>query len=344
VSRVPLEQVRDLRTVYTPGVARVVRAIEREPTLAWELTSVGNSVGIYTNGSRVLGLGNVGVLASMPVMEGKAVIYDRMAGISATPILIDTLDPDELIETIVRTSRTFAGIHLEDIRSPDCFRIEAELIRRLDRPVMHDDQHGTATVTLAAVINVCRLVGKDLRTACVGQIGLGAAGSAIARLVHAYGVGEVIVHDPSETAVARVGLHAVDLPTLMAKADIVIAATGRPGLVQPAMIRRGQVILSLSNPEPEIDPSAALEAGAAFASDGRTVNNCLAFPGLFRGAFDARCAKITVEMLVAAANAIADRAEAGEIVPPPLDRDVHRAVAHAVAAKAEELKLSRAQP
>jgi malate dehydrogenase (oxaloacetate-decarboxylating) len=278
----------------------------------------------------------------MPVMEGKAVLYDKFVGLSATPILISTLDPAEVIETIVRVSATFGGIHLEDIRSPDCYVIEEALIARLPKPVMHDDQHGTATAALAAIINACRLTGLDLRKAKMGQIGLGAAGSAIARLALAYGVGEVLVTDVSAEATARMGTFGarpVTLEALMKEADIVVAATGRPGLVAPEQIRKGQVIFSLSNPQPEIDTARALAAGAAFASDGRSINNALAFPGLFRGALSARSKSITREMMVAAADVIAARAHDGEIVPSPLDRDVHVAVTAAVAAKAVEQGL-----
>jgi malate dehydrogenase (oxaloacetate-decarboxylating) len=181
-SRVRVEQVSDLRYVYTPGVARVSMAIANEPERAWELTGLARSVGIFTNGSRVLGLGNIGPLASLPVMEGKAMLYDRFAELSATPILLDELEADRFVDTVVAVSRSFGGIHLEDIRIPECFAIEAELDRRLDKPVMHDDQHGTATVALSALLNACRATGLDPRTARLGQIGLGAAGSAIARL------------------------------------------------------------------------------------------------------------------------------------------------------------------
>lgn len=342
-SRVPLEGIRDLRTIYTPGVARVVRRLEREPEQAFELTSLGNSVGVFTNGTRVLGLGDVGPLASLPVMEGKAVLYDRLAGISATPILVGTKDPDEFVRTVERVAGSFGGIHLEDIRSPDCYVIEDELRRRLCKPVLHDDQHGTATVALAAVINACKLTGMALARARVGQIGLGAAGSAIARLVMAYGVRDVLVTDVSPEAMARMvgfGARAVDLPTLLREADILVATTGRPGLIDATMIRPGQVVLSLSNPEPEIEPVAALTAGAAFASDGRSVNNALAFPGLFRGAFAARSRSIEPAMLLEAAVTIAAHAEPGEIAPSPLSRAVHDAVAAAVERKARELGLA----
>jgi malate dehydrogenase (oxaloacetate-decarboxylating) len=276
------------------------------------------------------------------VMEGKAVLYDRFSGISATPILIDTLDVREFVDTVVRISRTFGGIHLEDISSPECFQIEQELMARLDKPVMHDDQHGTAVVTLAAVINACRMTGRELKRSRMGQIGLGAAGSAIARLALAYGLGEVLVTDVSEAAretLAAAGARPVALAELMREADIVVATTGRPGLISPEMVHAGQVIFALSNPNAEIVPQVAREAGAAFAGDGRSINNALAFPGIFRGALRARSKAIRPEMLVAAAEAIAAMAEPGEVVPSPLNLAVHEAVAQAVEAKADELGL-----
>jgi malate dehydrogenase (oxaloacetate-decarboxylating) len=341
-SRVEVRQVGDLRHVYTPGVARVALAIEADPERAWELTGIGNSVGIFTNGSRVLGLGGIGALASLPVMEGKAVLYDRFAGVSATPILVDTLDPADFVETVVRIAPSFGAIHLEDVRTPDCFFIEDQLRARLAKPVLHDDQHGTATAALAAIINACRLTGLDLRRARLGQVGLGAAGSAIATLAHRFGVEEVLVSDVSADATARLtarGARATDLARLMREADIVIATTGRPGLIEPSMVRAGQVIFALSNPEPEIAPDEARAAGAAFAGDGRSINNALAFPGLFKGALEVRSRAITIEMLIAAAEAIADLAEPGEVVPGPLNPEVHLAVRRASARCAQQLGL-----
>ncbi len=337
VSRLALESLAELRYIYTPGVARVARAIQRDPSLAWDFTGLGSSVGIFTNGTRVLGLGNIGPLASLPVMEGKAALYHRFAGISATPVLVNTQDAGEFIEAVLRTGASFGGIHLEDIRIPDCFRIEDELDRLLDKPVMHDDQWGTATVALAAILNACRLTGTDLRAARVGQIGLGAAGSAIARIALSYGVREVMVADTSPDAVARLegfGARPSDMATILREADLVVATTGRPGLIRPDMVRRGQVIFALSNPDPEIAPDEALRAGAAFAGDGRSINNALAFPGLFRGALEVRAKAITHEMRLAAAEAIAALAEPGALVPDPLDTRVHAAVRDAVAAKA----------
>jgi malate dehydrogenase (oxaloacetate-decarboxylating) len=342
-SRVEVRELSDLRDIYTPGVARVARAIERDPALAWIYTSISSTVGIFTNGTRVLGLGDIGPLASLPVMEGKAILYDRFAGLSAVPLLLDTKDPDEFIETVVRLSRGFGGIHLEDIRIPDCFRIEKELDARLDKPVMHDDQHGTATVALAAIINACRLTGLDLKRSRLGQIGLGAAGSAIARLAISYGAGDVLVTDVSAEARARLageGARPVDFETLMREADIVVATTGRPGLIQPSMVRPGQVIFALSNPDPEIFPDDALAAGAAFAGDGRSINNALAFPGIFKGALAVQSRAITPAMLVAAAEAIASHAEPGEIVPSPLGAAVHQAVCDAVSAAARVAGLA----
>ena len=291
----------------------------------------------------MLGLGNIGPLASLPVMEGKAALYDRFAGISATPILINTLDPAEFIETVMRTSTGFGGIHLEDIRMPDCFRIEEELAVRLPKPVMHDDQWGTATVALAAILNACKLTGVDFKSSRVGQIGLGAAGSAIARTALSYGAREVLVSDLSIEACDRMrtfGASITDMVTIMREADIVVATTGRPGLIRPDMVRRGQVIFALSNPDAEINPDVAVAAGAAYAGDGRSINNALAFPGIFRGALDVRASKITPEMRLAAAEAIAAHADPGELVPNPLDLRVHAAVRAAVSAMAREQGLA----
>lgn len=339
VSRVSLRSIEDLEQVYTPGVARVATAIRDEPTRAWDMTSIGSSVGIFTNGSRVLGLGDVGVLAGMPVMEGKAVLYGELAGLSAIPILVDTREPSAFVETVIRIAPTFGGIHLEDIRSPDCFRIEQELLRRLAKPVLHDDQHGTATVVLAAVINACRATATNLRAARVAQIGLGAAGSAIAKLLVRYGVGEMLVTDTSSSAMDRMRasrMRPVSLETAFEQADIVIATTGRGHWIDPHRVRAGQVVLALSNPDPDIAPEVAMRAGAAFAADGRSINNALAFPGLFKGALAAKSRCISPEMLIVAAETIARRARDGDLVPDVLDRSVHVDVAHSVAQCAVE--------
>ncbi len=342
VSTTPIESVQDLRNIYTPGVARVTMAIAKSPELAWQYTGIGRTIGIFTNGTRVLGLGNVGPLASLPVMEGKAALYARFAQLTAFPLVVAENDPAAFVDLVVRLSSSFGAIHLEDIRAPDCFEIEDALIERLQKPVMHDDQHGTATAALAALISVASRTGVDLSTATLGQIGLGAAGSAIAKLALEYGLKQVLVSDVSEAAVKRVsgwGAVAVPLPELLKRADIVIATTGRPGLIDPKMLRPGQIIFALSNPEPEIDPITALAAGARFASDGRTINNALAFPGIFRGVLNVRARRIVPQMLIAAAEAIAALGTTDELVPSPLSPQVHEAVARAVADKARALGL-----
>jgi malate dehydrogenase (oxaloacetate-decarboxylating) len=328
-----LATVTDLRYIYTPGVARICTMIAGKPAMAREYTGIAGSVGIFTNGTRVLGLGDIGPVAAMPVMEGKAVIYDQFVGISAVPILVDTRDPHEFIETVVRIAPTFGGIHLEDIRMPDCFLIEEELIRRLRQPVMHDDQHGTATVTLAAVISALRQTGlKKSSRPVVGQIGLGAAGYGIGKLLIEYGM-RVIASDPDESACRRflaVGGKIATLPELMKKSSIVIAATGKVGLLKPGMIRKGQIILALSNPVPEIYPEEALAAGAALAADGASINNALAYPGLFKAALELNAPAITPPMKIAAASVISSLADNDELVPSPFHPDVHTGIIAAI--------------
>ena len=329
----PVRTVQDMRDVYTPGVARACVAISEDPSLAGELTMIGRSVAICTNGTRVLGLGDIGPVPSMPVMEGKAVFYHQLANVSAMPILIDTKDVDEFVETVVRIAPTFGGIHLEDISAPECFEIERRLIEILPKPVMHDDVHGTAVVTLAAAIVACRHAGLTLQEEVVGQIGLGAAGYGIAALMADAGAKRVIASDPNPLSHERArnkGIEISDLETVMAEADVVVATTGRQGLIDPSLVREGQVILALTNPYPEIEPEAAIAAGAAFAADGTSVNNVLGYPGIFRGALLSGAEDITLEMKLAAAEAIADLTHESELVPDALDPKVHERVATAV--------------
>jgi malate dehydrogenase (oxaloacetate-decarboxylating) len=329
----PIRTVQDMRDVYTPGVARACVAISEDPSLAGELTMIGRSVAICTNGTRVLGLGDIGPVPSMPVMEGKAVFYHQLANVSAMPILIDTKDVDEFVETVVRIAPTFGGIHLEDISAPECFEIERRLIEILPKPVMHDDVHGTAVVTLAAALVACRHAGLTLQEEVVGQIGLGAAGYGIAALMADAGAKRVIASDPNSLSHERArnkGVEISDLETVMAEADVVVATTGRAGLIDPSLVREGQVILALTNPYPEIEPEAALEAGAAFAADGTSVNNVLGYPGIFRGALLSGSEDITLGMKLAAAEAIADLTHESELVPDALDPNVHERVATAV--------------
>jgi malate dehydrogenase (oxaloacetate-decarboxylating) len=281
----------------------------------------------------VLGLGDIGPLASLPVMEGKALFYAQLVGVSATPILLDTRDVDEFVETVVRIAHGFGGIHLEDISAPACFEIERRLIEALPQPVMHDDVHGTAVVTMAAAIAACRQVDIRLDEAVVGQIGLGAAGYGIATLIHDAGVRRVLATDPSERARAQAaarGIETASLPEVMEQADVVVATSGVPGLIGPELVRDGQVILALTNPVPEIEPDAALAAGAAFAADGTSVNNVLGYPGIFRGALLAGASAINLEMKRAAAWTLAGLTVESELVPDVLDRSVHETVAAAV--------------
>jgi len=339
--RMEIRSLGDLRRVYTPGVANVCELIKNDPEQAKYFTGISNTVAIVTDGTAILGLGNIGPVAGMPVMEGKAVLFDQFAGISGIPILLNTSDPDEVVETIKHIQQGFGGILLEDIGSPHCFEIEERLKAELSIPVMHDDQHGTAVVTLASVISACQQTNVLLSDAVVGQIGLGAAGLAISRMLMKYGVKEMRGIDRNEVAQQRLADHGgtvIDsLEELMATCDIIVATTGVAGLIKPEMVRKGQIILALSNPNAEITPEDALAAGAAFAADGRLVNNILGFPGIFRGALNAHAKEITYPMLIAAALAIVDSTKPGDLVPHPLDPNVHLNVAAAVERVANNL-------
>ncbi len=345
-SRVPLDSMATLRRVYTPGVAEVCLKIAKDPGLARLYTSISHMIAIVTDGTAVLGLGDIGALAGMPVMEGKAMLMESLVGLSGIPILLNTKDPDEIISAVAAIAPTFSAIQLEDISAPRCFEIEERLQAKLDIPVMHDDQHGTAVVSTAALTNACRQAGMDMNVAVIGQIGLGAAGYAIAQMLMRLTGNAVYGTDLSAEAVRHLeaaGGKGSNLGEIMAHCDIVIATTGAAGLIKPEMVRQGQIILALSNPNPEIDPDVALEHGAAFAADGKMVNNVLGFPGIFRGAVDANAPRITHEMLVAAARTIADMTPQGDLVPSPLDKEVHMAVAKAVALKAIEQGIARAE-
>jgi malate dehydrogenase (oxaloacetate-decarboxylating) len=345
-SRRPIRRITDLRRVYTPGVAEVCRAIRQDPSKAHAYTGISRTVAIVTDGTAVLGLGDIGPVAGMPVMEGKAALFAELAGLSAVPILVGTRDPDEIVRTVARVAPTFGGIQLEDIAAPACFEVEEKLQATLDIPVLHDDQHGTAVVTLAATLVACDQAGLDLKRVRYGQVGLGAAGLATSKLLMRYTGNAVIGTDLRPDALERLraaGGRTGSLAEVLGEADVVVATTGAPGLIRPEWVRKGQVILALSNPDPEIEPNAALAAGAKFAADGRAVNNVLGFPGLFKGALDARARRFTYEMLIAAARAIAARAQGDELVPSPLDRDLHVAVAKAVARAAMDSGVARVQ-
>lgn len=348
-SRYQVDSLAMLRRVYTPGVAEVCKRIQQNPDLAWDYTAKSHLVAVVTDGSAILGLGNIGPLAGMPVMEGKAMLMEQMVGLSGIPILVNTQDVDAFVNTVAYIAPTFAAIQLEDIAAPRCFAIEERLQALLDIPVMHDDQHGTAVVVTAALQTACRRVGLRLQTARVGCVGLGAAGMAIARMLMRLTGNPVWGADLRLDALQhleQLGGQPSTLNEIMAICDIVIATTGAPNLIRPEQIRRGQIIFALSNPVPEIDPNLAEEAGAAFACDGKVVNNLLGFPGILRGAVDARARRMTSNMYMAAVRTLVELTpETGEeLLPNPLDREVHRAVAHAVARQAYADGIARQEP
>lgn len=351
VSRVPLDSTMNLRMVYTPGVARVSDLIAQRPEAAWSYTGKGSRVAIVTNGTAVLGLGDIGPLAALPVIEGKAAILAEFVGVSAEPFLIDATDPDEIVDIVAKSALSYGLIQLEDIAAPACFEIERKLADRLDVPVFHDDQHGTATVCLAGLLNALARTDRALEETRVVVLGAGAAGSAIARFLIDFGVEDVVVCDstgivsqgraegmnPWKEELARAtnrdGLSG-DLAAAM-RGRHVFVGVSKPNAVAPELIRTmadQPVVFALANPVPEIAVADALEAGAAIAIDGRSMNNALAYPGIFRGALDARAKSITTEMKVAAARALAAAVEGDALLPDMLDHAVHRAVAAAVAA------------
>ncbi len=345
--RYPVRSVADLRHVYTPGVAEVCRLIEGDPTVADHYTGIANSVAVVTDGTAVLGLGNIGPVAGMPVIEGKCALMAQMVGISAYPLLIEPGPPSEIVDALVRISATFGAIQLEDFAAPHCFEITPALQARVDIPVMHDDQHGTATVVLAAVLRAAAMTGHRLQDLTAGVVGLGAAGSAIAQLLMHHQGKEVLGTGRTPDSLERLrqaGGRAVELDELLGRCDVVIAATAQPGLLRPEQIRPGQIIFAISNPIPEIEPARAMAAGAALAVDGAVVNNLLGFPGLYRGALDTRARQFNTEMYVAAALAIAAQARDGEVVPDSLDPRVHMAVARAVARAALTTGVARTEP
>ncbi|OQX59995.1 NAD-dependent malic enzyme [candidate division KSB1 bacterium] len=344
-SRYKIETLQDLRRVYTPGVAEVCLKIKNERSLARRFTAIKHLVAIVTDGTAILGLGDIGAVAGMPVMEGKASLMETFVGLSGVPILLNTTDSQQIVDTITNIAPTFGAIQLEDISAPRCFQIEEELIKRLDIPVMHDDQHGTSVVVTATLLNATKMAKINLRKSIIGQIGLGAAGMSISKMLMHYTQKPILGADLSEEAKQRLqkaGGIPSTLEEIMGKADVVIATTGVPGLIKKEMVRKNQIILALSNPVPEIEPEVALAAGASFAVDGKVVNNVLGFPGILRGAVDANVPRISDEMYMAAAKTIADLAPKGELVPNPLDKSVHWAVAKAVAKVALDTGMARA--
>src|SRR3989338_2782692 len=354
--KTPIRSREDLSVAYTPGVAAPCKAIARDPEAVWEYTARGNLVAFVTDGSAVLGLGNIGAKAGMPVMEGKAVLFKEFADIDAFPICLGTQDTEEIIRVVQAIAPTFGGINLEDIAAPRCFEIEARLKETLDIPVFHDDQHGTAIVVMAGILNACKVTGRSLPELKVAISGSGAAGVAVTKQLLQQGVKDIVVVDskgilalsrtdlnPSKQALAAetnlTGLSGT-LADAVRDRDVFIGVSA-PGVLTGDMVktmRKGPIIFALANPVPEIMPDVAKQAGAAVVATGRSdfpnqVNNVLAFPGVFRGALDVRAKAITEEMKLAAAEALASyvpRPSADKIIPDVLDKGVAKAVAEAV--------------
>jgi malate dehydrogenase (oxaloacetate-decarboxylating) len=366
-SRVALNGPEELSMAYTPGVARVCEAIAADPALADDYTWVSNTVAVVTDGTAVLGLGDIGPKAAMPVMEGKAVLFKQFGGVDAVPICLDTVDVDEIVETVVRLAPSFGGINLEDISAPRCFEIEEQLKRRLDIPVFHDDQHGTAVVVLAALENALRLTGRLTETTRVVVSGAGAAGVAVTRILLAAGIRDVVVLDrsgvlssargplnDSKQAIAEITAdvtgHTGTLADVMAGADVYVGVSG--GTVPEEIVATmapDAIIFGLANPMPEVHPEVA-HRHARIVATGRSdfpnqINNVLAFPGIFRGAFDARATAITEGMKLAAADALAaivgDEAREDYVIPSPFDPRVGPAVSAAVAEAARRDGVGR---
>ncbi|MFA7301558.1 MAG: NADP-dependent malic enzyme [Candidatus Shapirobacteria bacterium] len=345
----------DLSIAYTPGVAAVSTLLSQKPELAYDYSIKSNSVAVVSDGSAVLGLGNIGPLGALPVMEGKALLFKEFANIDAYPIVLDTQDPDEIINIVKNIAPGFGGINLEDFSAPNCFYIENKLKQILNIPVMHDDQHGTAIVVLAALINSLKLSGRSPETTTVTIVGAGAAGTAIAKLLLQYGINDIVMVD-SKGIISkdRYDLNeskkefllftnpqnlSGDLSAAVANRDVFVGVSG-PNLLTPDMVKSmapKPLIFAMANPTPEIDPQVARDAGAFIVGTGRSdypnqINNVLAFPGIFRGALDNRVAKITDDMKLAAAKAIASYLPESEltvdnIIPSPLDKGVAACVA-----------------
>jgi malate dehydrogenase (oxaloacetate-decarboxylating) len=366
VPRVPLRDRRDLSLAYTPGVADVCRAIAADPSLLDRYTSRGNTVAVVTDGTAVLGLGDIGPGAALPVMEGKALLFKHFGGIDAVPVCLATTDVDEIVDTVARLAPTFGGINLEDISAPRCFEVERRLQERLSIPVFHDDQHGTAVVVLAGLRNAARVLGRDLAGLRVVVSGAGAAGVAVARILAQAGVHDVVVCDsrgvlgparddlpPHKRELAAAtnprGVRGA-LPDALRGADVFVGVSG--GTVAEdavATMAPGGVVFALANPDPEVDPAVAARyatvVGTGRSDHRNQINNVLAFPGIFRGALDCRAVRVTEGMKLAAAAAIADAVDdpsPGEVVPGVFDPRVVPAVASAVAAAARADGVARA--
>ena len=363
----------DLSMAYTPGVARVCSAIEADPEKAFEFTIKRNTVAVVTDGTAVLGLGDIGPEAALPVMEGKAVLFKEFADVDAFPICLDTKDTDEIVQTVRLLAPCFGGINLEDISSPRCFEIESRLVEELDIPVFHDDQHGTAIVVLAALLNACRLTDRSIEDVKVAMIGAGAAGVAVAKILMSEGVSKIVACDrqgaihsaredyldssmnvPKTWLAENANLEQQEgtIADALEGADVFIGLSG-PGVVEPADLGRmapDPIVFAMANPNPEVRPEDAAKYARVIAT-GRSdypnqINNVLAFPGVFRGALDVRASAITEEMKVAAAHGIAavvtdDELDEDHIVPSVFNRQVSHSVAEAVSREARQSGVAR---
>lgn len=369
ICRAPLETRDDLSLAYTPGVAQPCLEIQKDINKSYELTRRSNLVAVVTDGTAVLGLGDIGPEAGMPVMEGKCALFKAFGDVDAVPLCIRSKDVDEIVDTVSLIAGSFGGINLEDISAPRCFEIERKLKERCDIPIFHDDQHGTAVVVLAAMLNALKLTGKSLDKIRVVTSGAGAAGIAIIKLLIAMGLSDVVMCDRTGAIYeGRDGLNAEKvemakitnremrkgtLADVLKGADVFIGVSA-PGCVTPEMVSsmaKDPILFPMANPVPEIMPELAKQAGAAVVGTGRSdfpnqINNVLAFPGIFRGALDVRASDINDEMKVAAAKAIAsfvtdDKLSADYIIPSALDRSVAQAVAKAVAQAARDSGVAR---
>lgn len=369
-SKVAVENERDLSLAYSPGVAAPCREIHADPQKVHDYTMKGNTVAVITDGTAVLGLGNIGPQAALPVMEGKALLFKEFAGVDAFPICLDTTDAEEIIRTVKLLEPGFGGVNLEDIAAPTCFIVEQRLKQEMNIPVFHDDQHGTAIVTLAGLINSLKLVEKEVEDVKVVVNGAGAAGIAIVKLLAKFGFGHIVMCDtkgaiykgrpngmnPFKAEVAEMSNYRMEqgqLAEVIADADVFVGVSAEGALTE-SMVRsmnEDPVIFAMANPNPEILPHAAKSAGARVIGTGRSdfanqVNNVLAFPGLFRGALDVQASDINDAMKIAAVEAIAaliatDELHEEYVIPKPFDPRVAQAVAEAVSKAAEETGVAK---
>jgi malate dehydrogenase (oxaloacetate-decarboxylating) len=369
IPKMPVNTREDLSLAYTPGVAQPCLEIQKNPEKSWELTGRWNTVAVVTDGTAVLGLGDIGPEAGMPVMEGKCVLFKAFGGIDAVPLCIRSKEVDVIVETVALLAGSFGGINLEDISAPRCFEIERRLKALCDIPIFHDDQHGTAVVTTAALLNALKLTGKKIENINAVILGAGAAGTAVARLLLALGLGDVVLCDrqgalykgmsglnDEKARMAEIsnrGMKKGSLADVMRGADVFIGVSA-PNTVTPDMVKsmsKDPILFPMSNPVPEIMPDEAKAAGAAIVGTGRSdfanqINNVLAFPGIFRGALDVRASDINEEMKIAAAGALANLISENElradyIIPAAFDTRVRDAVASATAEAARRSGVAR---